>query len=334
MRPPRYLVAPLVLAAAGALADELFGTAVPAEQKNHTARAILSLGDKDNDKGLTVEAARNTIVENFEKTYITARSGLRLGGDQTAKNILYEAQIFANLNWIRPKDDPSEPPGFKQWLDIPIRIQVRQLMSESKPVRTPSYNPGLRWYGWHKEKGDTSMFYYSAGVFHYSNGQDGPSNNPDGTVNTQNGSFSTNYFEGSLNSTLNGTFVQWVSLEWRQHFIGTWEPFQHEQYERGHVAVKARSDQFNFLAQPSQLGATVAYGYGRKFVIKNDVDPTQNVDAKTRDNLSATLELNVKPADWKDVSIYLRYDIGYDYYNINFQNRMNRIQLGFSSTNF
>ena len=330
MKPRRHVLALLLAcAASGAFADELFGTAVQGEQKNRTARAIETL--RKDEGGLTVEQARNTIVENFEKTYITARSGLRLGGDQTANNILYEAQVFANLNWFKPQDDA---PAFKQWLDIPIRIQVRQLMSESKPVRTPSYNPGLRWFGWHKEKGDTSMLYYSAGVFHYSNGQDGPSNLPDGTVNTQNGSFSTNYFEGSFNNTINGYFIQWMSLEWRQHFIGTWEPFQHEQYEKGHVAVKARSDQFNFFAQPSQLGATLAYGYGRKFVIKNDVDPTRNVEARTRDNLSATLEFNVKPAGWKDLSVYLRYDIGYDYYNINFQNRMNRIQLGFSSTNF
>src|SRR5262249_23750462 len=184
MKPHRILLAllPLACAAGEAFADEMFGTAVQSDQKNRTARAIQSLDNKNDDRGLTVEDARGIIVENFEKTYITARSGLRLGGDQTANNILYEAQIFVNLNWISPKN--NESPGFKQWLDIPIRIQVRQLMSESKPVRTPSYNPGLRWFGWNKEKGDTSMFYYSAGVFHYSNGQDGPSNNPDGTVNT------------------------------------------------------------------------------------------------------------------------------------------------------
>lgn len=327
----RYLFAllPLAYASSGILADDRFGAVTDDIQKNHTTRSIEKL---QTNQALKVEDVRRVIVENFEKTYITAGSGIRLGGDQTAKDIMYEGQVFANLNWGQPHD---ENPGLKQWMDIPIRIQVRQFTSESKPVKTPSYNPGLRWYGWCKDdSGNKALTYYSVGLFHYSNGQDGPSTLPDGSVNTQNGSFNTNYLELSGSRTSDTFWIQWMSVELRQHFIGTWEPFQRDQYEKGHVALKARSDRFLFFAQPSQVGLSGTYSYGRNFVVKNEVDPSRNVEATVRDNLSATFELNVKPRGWKDVALYLRYDIGYDYYNINFQNRMNRIQLGLSSTNF
>jgi hypothetical protein len=325
----RYLFAFLSLtyASSDVLGQAKFGTLTDPRETNHTSRSIDSMKA---DQGLTTDDVRKVVVENFEKTYITAGSGLRLGGDQTAKNIMYEGQIFANLNWLQPGNENA---GLKQWVDIPIRIQVRQFTSESRPVRTPSYNPGLRWYGWYKDKRDRALTYYSAGLFHYSNGQDGPSTLPDGSVNTQNGSFSTNYIEVSGSRTNERFWIQWMSLELRQHFIGTWEPFQHEQYEKGHVTARLRSQQFMLLA-PSQIGLSGTYSYGRTFVVKNDVDPSRNVDATVRDNLSATVELNVKPTGWKDLAFYLRYDIGYDYYNINFQNRMNRIQLGLSSTNF
>jgi hypothetical protein len=326
----RYLFAllPLAYPASDVFGQAKFGVLTDDLQKNHTTRSIEKL---EATQGLKVDDVRKVIVENFEKTYITGGSGLRLGGDQTAKDIMYEGQIFANLNWLQPQNDNA---GLKQWVDIPIRIQVRQLRSESKPVRTPSYNPGLRWYGWHKDPGDKALTYYSVGLFHYSNGQDGPSTLADGSVNTQNGSFSTNYVELSGYRTSERFWIQWMSLELRQHFTGTWEPFQREQYEKGHVAARVRSERFLLFAQPSQIGLSGTYGYGRTFVIKNDVDPGRNVDATVRDNLSATLELNVKPTDWKDLAFYIRYDIGYDYYNINFQHRMNRIQLGLSSTNF
>jgi len=326
----RYLFAllPLAYASSDVFGQARFGTLTDPVEKNHTTRSIEKL---ETERGLETDDVRKVIVENFEKMYITAGSGLRLGGDQTAKDIMYEAQVFANLNWLRPHD---ENVGLKQWLDIPIRIQVRQLTSESKPVRTPSYNPGLRWYGWYKDQGDKALTYYSVGLFHYSNGQDGPSTLADGSVNTQNGSFNTNYIELSGSRTSERFWIQWMSIELRQNFVGTWEPFQREQYEKGHVTAKARSERFLMFAQPSQIGLSGTYSYGRTFVVKNDVDPTRNVDATLRDNLSATLELNVKPTGWQDIAFYLRYDIGYDYYNINFQHRMNRIQLGVSSTNF
>jgi hypothetical protein len=178
----RYLLALLSLAFASSnvFGQATFGAVTDNREKNHTTRSIEKL---ETDHALKVDDVRTVIVENFEKTYITAGSGLRLGGDHTAKDIMYEGQVFANLNWLQPG---SEDVGLKQWVDIPIRIQVRQLTSESKPVRTPSYNPGLRWYGWYKDSGEKALSYYSVGLFHYSNGQDSPAALADGSANTRN----------------------------------------------------------------------------------------------------------------------------------------------------
>lgn len=277
---------------------------------------------------------RQIITKNMEVSYITVGSGSLMGGDKTNHNMLYEAQIFKNLSWHKGKVIFTKYHYF--WLDVPVRIVVRQLAIQSKPVRTPSYNPGLRIYWYENEYKETGrlnfpLTYYSFGLYHYSNGQDGPSTKSDGSVNTVNGSFNTNYAELAVHWAWE--HGSWIRVAFRQHFFGTFEEFQHDQYEKRHLSIELQSQPFGkkclIWSCEYQLKMTETYRNGYHYIVKNEVDPSMNVEAKTLDKLNSTIEMFVKPKDWTDMSVYFRYDYGYDYYNINFQHKMNRIQVGF-----
>jgi len=290
---------------------------------------------------------RRVITENMEVSYITARSGKRFEGDKTGGNLFYEGQIFKNIDWIAWNWGNTD-----YWLDVPIRLGVRQLTDASRPVRTPSYNPGIRLYIAPKgQAGDAAsddvskkgLWYSSVGIHHYSNGQDGQSTLPDGSVNTSSGSFNTNYAEAALHVRKNMGPFNWARLALRQHFYGTFEPFEHDQYEKRHLSLEARTRECSFFPNlPTHLKFTGIYGWGYHYVVKNDTFPEQNIKAGARDKLNLTAELIARPnfgealswKKWKDLALYLRYDYGYDYYNINFQHRINRLQIGVVTTNF
>jgi hypothetical protein len=284
--------------------------------------------------GDELQSVRSIISKSMETSYITFRSGNRLGADKTSGSMLYEAQIFKNISW---DDRGIFNTNWHYWLDVPIRIGVRQLTVPSLPVRTPSFNPGLRWYLYDAANQDRfnpsyPFNYYSFGLHHYSNGQEGASTLPDGSVNTVDGSFNTNYAEFAFHRAWDSGAL--VRLAFRQHFYGTFETFQHDQYEKRHLAMELQSLTYRERRCLKwkcdyQLKLTETLGQGYKYIVKNDVNPAMNIAAKASDRLNSTIELIVKPASWEDMSIYLRYDFGYDYYNINFQNRMNRIQVGF-----
>jgi len=281
---------------------------------------------------------RRIIDEHLEPSYVTFGSGLRLGGDQTRRKMLYEGQIAKNIQLFDDEGRNRIP----FWVDLPIRIGLRQLTADSYPVATPSFNPGLRVFWAPRRIEDRyrqgNLHYYSLGVHHHSNGQDGPSALDDGAANTRNGSFSTNYIE--LAAHLAGRLgpFQWGRIALRHHFHGTWEPFQDNQYERQALTVQVRTPEG--FGSRLQLRFAATYGMGYRYVVKNDVDATRNEEAGVRDRLHATVELLGRPSwgiirgPWKDVALFVRYDIGHDYYNINFQNRMNRLQFGVITTNF
>lgn len=290
---------------------------------------------------------RALIERNMEQSYVTLGPGIGFGADRTTHQMLYEGQVFKNISWY---DKVKWNKHF--WWDVPIRIGVRQLTVKSMPVRTPSFNPGLRLYWYEDGKSDTGEFaypfiYYSVGAHHYSNGQEGPSTNADGSVNTENGSFNTNYMEGAVHwAWMDGA---WVRAALRGHLYRTFEDFQKNQYEKWRLSAEVQSDKteggcfpglsFLYATCQYQLKWTGIYKDGYRYLVKNDVNPAMNVEARFSDRLDTSLEVIIKPdkyaedsrwklLPWKEMSLYLRYDYGHDYYNINFQNRMNRLQIG------
>lgn len=302
-----------------------------------TARYLDELAKAEPGSDLLWSAGdtRSVISQNMEFSYITVRAGKRFGADKTPGNIMYEGQLFVNIPW--QEWQLAWPSKMKYWLDIPVRIGLRQLTDNSAPVRTPSYNPGLRLY-WAQGDGNpfqkANLSYYSFGIHHYSNGQDDVSTNPDGSVNTRSGSFNTNYMEAAAHVVGDIKWVPWARLAFRQHFSGTWEPFQRDQYEKHHLSLELRSREFEGGKFRYQLRMTEGVGWGYRYVVKNAVNPNLNIEAKAGDRFNTTLEFIARPLSWTDLAFYLRYDYGHDYYNINFQNRMNRLQFGFITASF
>jgi hypothetical protein len=275
-------------------------------------------------EGWDTQFTRGKILDNMEFSYITASSGVRLNADQATTNMLYEAQIFKNISWYDWQWGDS-----KLWLDIPVKITLRQLSENSKPVRTPSYSPGLRLYYSQNDGSNKSkpIFYYSLGVHHYSNGQEGNSATREGLANTRSGSFNTNYAETAGHIHKNEGWLESGRLAFRQHLYGTWEPFQFGQYPKRHVSLELRSRDFG-KNHPTQFRLTETVSWGNQYVAKNDILPALNVEARTRDRFHTTLEMLTRLSEKGSLAFYVRYDLGYDYYNIHFQNRMSRFQIG------
>ncbi|MEN9867712.1 MAG: hypothetical protein RL748_3302 [Pseudomonadota bacterium] len=268
-------------------------------------------------------AVRQDILDHQELSYFTVSSGFRLKSDRGNSNFLYEAQIVKNIS-IHPSND--QPHTAMLWIDAPVRIAVRQLSEASLPVRTPSFNPGLR-LTWAPH----NRTYYSAGLHHYSNGQDGDSTLADGSINTRSGSFNTNYIELAAyhRDHSNKEALHWAQLSVKQHFYGTFEAFQRDQYPKQQVTLGLHSKDFAWFGTNWQFRFTETMGLGYHYVAKNEIDPGRNVRAQLRDRLNTRFEIvGTIPKIGNELGIYLRYDYGYDYYNINFQKRINRFQIG------
>lgn len=117
--------------------------------------------------------------------------------------------------------------------------------------------------------------------------------------------------------------------------IATWEPEQSRYYEKALAEITWRHDPGKYgpkLGTPS-VQLTAGCKFNRDYL-------APGVNASFRDNLQWTaeatfpIELFRPKTHWQDIRIYLRGDRGYDYYNIHYQERMQRIQAGIVATNF
>jgi hypothetical protein len=89
--------------------------------------------------------------------------------------------------------------GVRNRLNIAIspKVKIRMFNDSSFAVRTPSFEPGLRFF-YRLSNQIENYKYIEIGAYHHSNGQDGPSIE-NGRWNTYNGNFSTNYIIAAYN---------------------------------------------------------------------------------------------------------------------------------------
>ena len=222
---------------------------------------------------------RKIILDHQEPSYFNFSSGVRLANDKATSNLLYEAQIVKNVAITNSAQIGDYSHFF--WIDAPVRIGVRQQTGPSLPVRTPSFNPGLR-LTWAPRLLDN---YFTAGLHHYSNGQDNKSTLDDGRINTQNGSFNTNYIElaAQNHDSRNPLDKNWYRIAFRQHLYGTFESFQHGQYPRQqlifgvhHTRKSFRLPLIGYAINEVQLRLTSTLGLGYQYLVRNDIHPEQN----------------------------------------------------------
>jgi hypothetical protein len=84
----------------------------------------------------------------------------------------------------------------------------------------------------------------------------------------------------------------------------------------------------------TQFRLATTYNGGYSDVVIDGVDPALTIPARFSDKLDTTAELLFRPKFFNDLWFYLRYDHGYDYYNINFQHPINRLQFGLAARPF
>lgn len=265
-----------------------------------------------------------TVKDHFEKSYVTFAGGYDFQNKLKADDIYYEGELYAHLNltikWLKKRN---------LLLYAPVRLQVRQYKTTSSPVKTPSYNPGIKLYYLDKETGEENkdLRYYSIGFHHYSNGQSGPHYDPaTGSINTKDGSFSSDYMEFSIYEIADNDFFHWKKLNIRTYLTGlTWEEEQTGYYEDALVELSGKNKLWG--NKDLVLQTTIAYKFGRDYI-------SPGVDAKTKDNFQYKAELFYKPPFFESLKVYVRGDYGYDYYNINYQSKMKRIQIGFAGHPF
>ena len=288
--------------------------------------------------------------------------------------MLYEGQLFENISIFGPAGPARENIFHTDfWFDAPIRIQLRQLTSAWDPVYTPSYNPGFRLMAAPRAdlQPDNMLAYYSLGIHHYSNGQGPPPAGPDpGPLDTTTQKFNTNYVEAAAHLVMGEKSDKndvndfpWARLAFKQQLYGTWVPQMIGQYPRRSVSLEFRTaeiasgcgnpsstassaqaaDQGRCLKLPwpldqpiktqLRLAATYNSGYN-DLVIYGGSQSDKTIPAHFSDKLDTTAELLVRPWSFKQLWFYFRYDHGYDYYNINFQHGINRLQFGLAAKPF
>lgn len=300
-------------------------------------------------RGLDREASGRCIVDaNLEASYITAGAGINStigrSGYGSWDDQVFEAELNHHLHWFNG-------PSWKNWrgfMKINPKIQLRMFNEESAPVRTPGFLPRATYFFWQeKERPENRFAYHSVMLSHHSNGQSGDFYNPDGTVNTESGNFSTNFFEVASYLYRYPDLPEWTKLAIVWHPGFNREDGLKNQYEEWKVEISARSSMRSLSALWSNAPAWLnpeewrfkAFGslaytlLGRDYVV---APPPGGSSARTEkaewhDNLQLSLSLAIRPPGFNDVNLFVKYDFGYDYYNINFQHEFNRVQIGLAA---
>lgn len=220
------------------------------------------------------------------------------------------------------------------------KIQLRMYSGKSAPVKTPGFLPRLTHFFWCERsfKSEKQFRYNSIMLSHHSNGQADSFYNSDGMVNKDSGNFSTNFFEfAHYEITDLDYFPEWskISLEWHPDLNR--EENLKDQYETVKLKLNAQSGDKNMPCSDSwkyNIWWGVSYILaGRDYIIAPNKDyPLINPKkAEGLDNVNLTAGLNIKLPFFDQMNILMiKYDYGYDYYNIRFQDRINRIQIGFA----
>lgn len=291
---------------------------------------------------------KDLINSNLDPSYITLGSGLNLVETDSEfvrqlDDNLYEAEINYHLNCLEFE---------KALLNFTAKIRIRQFAGYSNPIRTPGFLPRLTCFFWfdedqnkaleNKEDIKDSFTYYSVMFSHHSNGQSGKFYREDDTVNTEDGNFSTDFFEFSGYHISDLPYLpSWtqLSLTWHQDWL-TREPLLDDQYEVLKVKATGKTKYHDLFYEnwKFKLLGSMSYIPLGKDYIRAPNDDYPNIDVRRAsefDKMQFSLEFHSKIIPWMNrVHFFVKFDYGYDYYNIHFQERFQRIQIGISGDQF
>ncbi len=221
------------------------------------------------------------------------------------------------------------------------QIILRMYNEYSFPVRTPSYMPRviLAHQSSKRSRAYHDWFQYIS-LLHHSNGQEGDfyNYNPDSSIvgiNTRSGSFSTNWAEA-------GIFASRAHSE-RQYYAKLYGKYCYQQdtmlnglygrlrfnfdlkFEWNIAKTLSESNIKHFDNKEAILSNVIKVG-----VICGDIQNYKNIDIR---RCIFDYTVSFKPAFLEDVTIFMQYYWGEDYYNIYFNRILQVFRIGISAQN-
>ena len=270
------------------------------------------------------------------------------------RSLLFEGQaaghyfIVNRLHWAWTHDG-----GWAYTVPVSMVSDVRMSDATSEPVRTPSYRIGIRpqfLYAWPEDAdpGTVKVFGVSGGFMHYSNGQAGctylgyarprpdaecavsdPALAAERRANTLDGDFSTSYFSLALHG-LRGRHHGYrgpmriqhlASLELQLHPLNIRPGGMNREQALGygqHVLQGSYElERRLFLARPGRGLARLGFRGGYRFPYSGG-----------EDGRFLTTEVSYAFDCLQKFGFVLRWHLGNDYYNINFQDTRPLVAFG------
>lgn len=284
-------------------------------------------------------------------------------GTPSGKNLLFEGKPAVHYHLFNGFSDKVWQKGeLRQgWAfawPISALFEVRMIDTVSEPVRTPSYrirpfNLQAVKISRYKDKLGYRMLGLSVGAAHYSNGQQGctyvgevrneggncrPTEDDQGAIPRNNrfdGDFSTSYFSLGLNlrhGKLSNTSepMKWqvtASTELQVHPIGLQPGGMNHQQARtyGQHQVSTTIDlERRFVGK--QLACFPDFRQG---VLRGTLQYESRFGGKTALPLQrASMEIAYTLDGASHVGVFLRHNVGYDYYNIWYDQRRPFLSIG------
>lgn len=266
---------------------------------------------------------RNYIEANHKRSYITVLDGI---------GNIYPLYFEANLApyyIIHLKEET------KWAIELSPQGILRMRREPSFPIRTPSYMPRITYYHNMYDKLDTKEHiipFFS--VVHHSNGQKGKFYNEDGTVNTKSGNFATNYFEvgafvtrlNDKNNTRRDYFKSYASYHFanESNLKGKYGFFRMNfEYQLIHQlsSFQEKKGEQREINKKHRLRQSLKTGW-----VFGEMNDARADNLKERLNIKYTISYHPKIAE--DLSIFIQYYYGQDYYNIHFNENISILRFG------
>jgi len=263
------------------------------------------------------------IATNHERSYITVLEGF---GNM---NPLYFEAGISPYYMIRLKEQ-------HRWaIELNPAMRIRMQREASFPIRTPSYMPGITYYHNLKPQvsGNKKVVPFLS-LVHHSNGQNGDFYNENGSINTEGGNFSTNYLElGAFMTHLaphNPGQRKFYKSYLEYHFAS-------DPHLKGKYGFFRANFEFQMIHQLSAYRDKNGKERerSRKHRIRQSIHASwifgemgaaNALNAKERLTFEYTFSYHPKIAE--DMSVFVQYYYGQDYYNIYFNRNISVLRFG------
>lgn len=274
-------------------------------------------------KPLAKTDLKKDIAANHNRSYITASEGIG-----NMEPLYFEANL-APYYLIRFREK------YHAAIELSPQVAFRMYREESFPIRTPSYMPRVTFYR-NLNKLTTSIRSVTSflSVIHHSNGQNGDFYNEDGSINTNNGNFATNYLElGAFliqqnPKTSNRQRVYKSYLEY--HFAS-------DTSLQGLYGNIRLNFEFQLIHHLNSSGNKEKKEY-EKHRIRQTFETEwifaglDNADAiNLKERLLFKYTASYHPRIAEDMSFFIQYYYGQDYYNIFFDRNISVLRVGVMS---